>query len=146
MKKKLDKLQQVFQDSRFSDLLTVTFSQKNSTKEATPDSLVAFADAFTEAATGKLAPYIRQIKAKADDSTTTNLVQGIQESLPVFLSRADYDTIDSLISPARIKATLEYDYNTLISPSGLVLKKTIQADPVGITWLGVKKLRKIDDQ
>ncbi len=144
--KKLDKLQQVFQDSRFSDLLTVTFSQKDSTKDAAPDSLVAFADAFTETATGKLAPYIRQIKAKADDSTTTNLVQGIQESLPVFLSRADYDTIDSLISPARIKATLEYDYNTLISPSGLVLKKIIQADPVGITWLGVKKLRKIDDQ
>lgn len=73
--KKLDKLQQVFQDSRFSDLLTVTFSQKDSAKEASPESLVVFADAFTETATEKLAPYIRQIKAKADDSTTTNLVQ-----------------------------------------------------------------------
>ena len=36
---KLDKLQQVFQDSRFSDMLTVTFSQKDSSRAAQPDSL-----------------------------------------------------------------------------------------------------------
>ncbi|MCD6010491.1 MAG: phospholipid/glycerol acyltransferase [Flavipsychrobacter sp.] len=143
---KLDKLQQVFQDSRFSDMLTVTFSQKDSTKEANPDSLGAFAEAFSEIANGKLASHIKQIKGKADDSTATNLVEGVQMSLPIFLSKKDYDTIDSLISPARIRSTLEYDYNTLISPSGFVLKKIIQADPVGITWIGIKKLRNIDDQ
>lgn len=143
---KLDKLQQVFQDSRFSDMLTVTFSLKDSTKEAMPDSLVAFAEAFDIAAKNKLQKYIREIRSKADDSMATNLVGSIQETLPIFLEKKDYDTIDSLISPNRIKSILAYDYNTLISPSGFVLKKIIQTDPIGITWIGLKKLRNIDDQ
>ncbi len=144
--KKLDKLQQVFQDSRFSDLLTVTFSQKDTTKEPQPDSLVAFAEAFTQAANGKLAVYIKHIKGKSDDSTAMNLMQDIQGALPIYLHRSDYDTIDSLISAPRIKSAIAYDYNTLISPSGLVLKKIIQTDPIGMSWIAIKKLRKIDDQ
>lgn len=146
--KKLDKLQQVFQDSRFADKLIVTISQKDTTKEAQPDSLTAYAAALSARAGEQLSPYIRQIQSQADDAMVMGLMQVIQQHLPIFLEEKDYTKIDSLLQPAQLQQSLQYDYNTLISPAGLVLKKMIQADPVGISWIGVKKLQHLqyDDQ
>jgi uncharacterized protein len=140
--KKLDKLQQVFRDSRFSDKLTFTISQKDSTAPANPDMLTAYADTFTELINNRLTPYVKQVQGKIEDSAAMNLMQSIQDALPVFLTRNDYDTIDSLLTPQRIKQTVAYDYNTLVSPAGLILKKTIQADPSGISWIAIKKLQR----
>lgn len=146
--KKLDKLQQVFQDSRFADKLIITISQKDISKEAQPDSLTAYAAALTTRAGAQLSPYIRQIQSQTDDAMIMGLMQVIQQHLPVFLEANDYAKIDSLLMPGQLQQSLQYDYNTLISPAGLVLKKMIQADPVGISWIGVKKLQHLqyDDQ
>jgi uncharacterized protein len=146
--KKLDKLQQVFQDSRFNEKLSLTLSQKDTTKEAQPDDLGAFADAFAEVAKTKLAPYITSIQGGNNDSAGMNLMDAIQADLPVFLTEKDYAAIDSLITPEKLQQQLAYDYSTLASPAGLVLKKTIMTDPVGISWIGIKKLQRLqyDDQ
>lgn len=141
--KKLDKLQQVFQDSKFADKLILTISQKDTTQEAQPDSLTAFAAEISARAGEQLAPYIKQIQAQAEDGTILDLMQVIQDHLPVFLEPQDYQRIDSLIAPAQLQQTLENNYRTVISPAGLVLKKMIQADPVGISWLGIKKLQQL---
>jgi len=140
--KKLDKLQQVFQDARFSEKLSITLTQKDSSKEAQPDQLAAYADAFTEIAKTSLSPYIKSIQG-GTDSTAANLMQAIQEDLPIFLTEQDYKAIDSLLTPEKLQQQLAYDYNTLISPAGLVLKQTIQKDPVGISWIGIKKLQRL---
>ncbi|MFY0253894.1 1-acyl-sn-glycerol-3-phosphate acyltransferase [Chitinophaga sp. 30R24] len=139
--KKLDKLQQVFQDSRFADKLIVTISQKDTTAVALPDSLTAYAAALSSQAGAQLAPYIRQLQSQADDGMIMGLMQVIQQHLPVFLEERDYRQIDSLLTASQLQQSLQYDYNTLISPAGLVLKKMIQADPVGISWIGIKKLQ-----
>ncbi|MBO9727684.1 MAG: 1-acyl-sn-glycerol-3-phosphate acyltransferase [Chitinophaga sp.] len=146
--KKLDKLQQVFQDSRFADKLIVTISQKDTTKEAQPDSLTAYAADLASTAGAQLAPYIRGIQSQAEDSMVMGLMQVIQQHLPIFLEEKDYKKVDSLLETAQLQKSLQYDYNTLISPAGLVLKKMIQADPVGISWIGVRKLQHLqyDDQ
>ncbi|WP_143307885.1 trifunctional MMPL family transporter/lysophospholipid acyltransferase/class I SAM-dependent methyltransferase [Chitinophaga vietnamensis] len=146
--KKLDKLQQVFQDSKFADKLIVTISQRDSAAEAQPDSLTAYAAEYVSRAGAQLSPYIKHIQAQADDNMVMGLMQTIQTHLPVFLEEGDYKKIDSLLMPDQLQKTLQYDYNTLISPAGLVLKKMIQADPVGISWIGVKKLQHLqyDDQ
>lgn len=146
--KKLDKLQQVFQDSRFADKLIVTISQKDTTQEAQPDSLTAYAAELSTRAGAQLSPYIRQIQSQTDDAMIMGLMQVIQQHLPIFLEKNDYAKIDSLLAPQQLQQSLQYDYNTLISPAGLVLKKMIQADPVGISWIGVKKLQHLqyDDQ
>src|ERR1700722_2828773 len=59
--KRLDKQQQVFEDSRFSEKLTVCISQKDSTAVANPDELVTFADTFIAKATTDLPTYIKTI-------------------------------------------------------------------------------------
>lgn len=146
--KKLDKLQQVFQDSRFADKLIVTIFQKDTTQTAQPDSLTAYAADLAAQAGAQLSPYIKQIQSQAQDSMVMGLMQVIQQHLPIFLEEKDYVKIDSLLQPAKLQESLQYDYNTLISPAGLVLKKMIQADPVGISWIGIRKLQhlQVDDQ
>ena len=145
--KKLEKLQQVFRDSRFSDKLTVSISQKNTASEATPDDLAAFADTLIEKLNSRLPAYIKKIEGRVNDSSM-NLIAGIQADLPVFLTKYDYDTIDSLITPGKIGQQLAWDYSKLVSPEGLVLKQIIQTDPAGISWLGIKKLQRlrVDEQ
>jgi len=145
--KKLDKQQQVFQDSRFNEKLSLTISLKDTTRAAQPDALTGFADSFIQIAKSKLAQYITGIQGGQDDSSAMNLMQGVQNDLPVFLAAKDYITIDTLITPEKIKQQLAWDYNNLISPAGLVLKQIIQNDPAGMTWIGMKKLQRlsIDD-
>ena len=139
--KKLDKLQQVFSDSRFADKLVITISQRDTTQAPQPDSLTAFAQALTARINERYASHIKHFQAQVEDAAVLDLMQVIQQHLPVFLEEKDYQKIDSLIMPDRLQQTLENNYHTLISPAGLVVKKVIAADPVGMSWLGIKKLQ-----
>ncbi|PUZ25139.1 glycerol acyltransferase [Chitinophaga parva] len=140
---RLDKLQQVFQDSKFADKLVLTVSLKDSTAAPQPDSLTAFAGAFADSANAHLAPYIKTMQAQMADTAVLGLMDLIRGHLPIFLEPDDYTKIDSMIAPETVKGQLAYDYRTLISPAGLVLKKAIAQDPVGISWLGIKKLQRL---
>src|SRR5436190_7840003 len=137
--KKIEKLNQVFQNSKFMDKLVVTVSLKDTTAPASPDSLVAFADEFVESTQAKLSPFINKINYKVDDGLALELFGTVSDHLPVYLNEKDYAAIDSLITPEKIRETLEQNIRTLSSPAGIALKSMISKDPVGISFLGLKK-------
>lgn len=142
--KKLEKQQQVFRDAKFSDKLTITISQKDTTAEVIPDELTAFADSITEKVSVTLAPYIKTIDGRVNDSAVMGMMGAIQNNLPVFIEKGDYKTIDSLITPDGVQKNLAFDYQKLISPEGMVIKSIIQKDPAGISWIGIKKLQHLN--
>ncbi|MDN3583529.1 1-acyl-sn-glycerol-3-phosphate acyltransferase [Mucilaginibacter flavus] len=141
--KKINKLNEVFQNSKFLDKLVIMVSLKDSTAAARPDSLVAFADEFATSATEKLKPYIGKTNFKVDDDVVMKLFGTINQRLPIYLNQRDYQTIDTLITAEKIKQTLAYDYRTLTSPAGIALKSIISNDPVGISFIGLKKLQQL---
>lgn len=141
--KKIEKLNEVFQNSKFMDKLAITVSLKDSTAAADPDSLVAYADDLVTGMKEKLSPFIRKINDKVDDGFAMELFGTISDHLPVYLEDKDYKAIDSLIAPAAVRQTLEQDIRTLSSPSGIALKSMISKDPVGISFLGIKKLQQL---
>lgn len=145
--KKIDQLQQFLLNAKFADKLVIMVSQKDTTAPGNPDSLVATAQEFTSGLE-PLRSNIKAIHAQTDDGMMMGFLQTVQANLPVFLEEKDYKTLDSLTMPERLQQTMQSNYNTLISPAGLVFKQMIQADPVGISWLGVKKLERlqVDDQ
>ena len=140
--KKIEKLNEVFQNSKFIDKLVLTVSLKDSTA-AVPDTLVSFAGALVESIEGDLASYVRKINDKVDDGLAMELYNTVSEHLPVYLDDKDYRSIDTLITPEKVKETLEQDFRTLTSPAGLALKSMISSDPVGISFLGLKKLQQL---
>ncbi len=141
--KKIEKLNEVFQNSKFMDKLVVTVSLKDTLSEAAPDSLVAFTVSFVEKLQEKLAPYIRNINDKVDDELAMELYSTVSDHLPIYLNDNDYRSVDSLITPAQLKITLEQNFRTLTSPAGIALKNMISNDPVGISFLGLKKLQQL---
>jgi len=140
---KIEKLNEVFQNSKFLDKLVVTVSLKDSTKGAAPDSLVAYADALVTAAKEKYGAYITKIQDRADDSLVLQMFGTISEYLPLYLEEKDYTAIDSLIQPAVLQQTLQNNIRTLGSPAGIALKSIIAKDPTGISFLGLKKLQQL---
>jgi len=140
--KKTEKLNQVFQNSKFADKLIVTVSLKDS-NAVQPDSLIAYADSFVAKLQATSKDYIKDIRYKVDDNLSMELFQLIQEHLPVFLSEKDYEAIDTLIANDKIKSRLEQDVQLLSSPSGLALKNIIANDPVGISFIALKKLQQL---
>jgi uncharacterized protein len=141
--KKIEKLNEVFRDSKFLDKLVVTVSLKDTTGEASPDSLVAYADAFVGGLKDRYSSYIARIQDRADDSLVLQLFGSVSGQLPFFLEAKDYAAIDTLIQPATIAQTLEKNIRTLSSPAGLAFKTIIVNDPVGISMLGLKKLQQL---
>ncbi len=141
--KKIEKLNSVFQNSKFMDKLAVTVSLKDTAAAVQPDSLVAYTDEFVNNIQKKLTPFITKINYKVDDGLALELFGTVSDHLPVYLNEKDYTQIDSLITPAKVKETLEQNFRTLTSPAGFALKSMISKDPVGITFLGLKKLQQL---
>jgi uncharacterized protein len=141
--KKVEKLNQVFQNSKFADRLVIMIALRDSMASPEPDSLVVFASRFVDALHQRLRPYIRNVNDKVDDGLTLELFNTISDHLPVYLNEQDYASIDSLTAPGEIRETLQKDFNILTSPAGIALKKMISRDPVGLSFLGLKKLRQL---
>ncbi len=140
--KKIEKFREVFQSSKLVDKLVVLVSMKD-TNAVAPDSLVQYAESFEASVVQALSPYYKKAAFKIDDSLALGMFNTIQQQLPLFLEEKDYQTIDSLIQPETIKNTLTHNYRTLSSPAGIAFKKMILQDPVGISFIGLKKLQQL---
>jgi len=140
--KKIEKLNQVFQNSKFIDKLVIMVSQKDTAAEE-PDSLVAFADKFVSSVQSQFGPNINKINYASDDDLVMDLFNTIDNHLPIYLSEKDYRTIDTLMTPEKVRATLAQNFRTLTSPAGIALKSVIVKDPLGISFIALKKLQQL---
>jgi 1-acyl-sn-glycerol-3-phosphate acyltransferase len=140
--KKTEKLSYIFQNSKFIDKLVIMVSLKDADSQE-PDSLIAFTDDFVANVQAKLPTYTRSINAKVDDGLVLQLFGTINKNLPIYLTERDYLTIDTLIRPDKLKETLARNLRTLTSPAGMALKSMIGNDPVGISYIGLKKLQQL---
>src|SRR5260221_11392032 len=70
--KKLEKINQIFQHSKFMDKLVVMVSLNDSTKATQPDSLIRFTNELVSRVSG-LAPYVKKITYKVDDELSVQL-------------------------------------------------------------------------
>lgn len=139
--KKIEKLNEVFQNSKLLDKLAVSVSLKDTSSVPQPDSLIAYADELVEIVNTRLGRYVRKVNYKVDDEVMLSMLSTITAHLPVYLEESDYRSIDSLIMPGKVRETLEQDFRTLSSPTGIVMKSLLRKDPVGLSGPALKKLR-----
>jgi predicted exporter len=137
-----EKLNDLLQNAKFADKLVLMISLKDSSKTA-PDSLASFSDSIVEKLLDQYGGYIREIQNQVSDSLVPQLMQVMQDHLPVFLDSADYAGIDSLLQPQQVRETLIRNLHTLTSPAGMLLKGFISRDPAGISSLAFRKIRQL---
>jgi 1-acyl-sn-glycerol-3-phosphate acyltransferase len=108
------------------------------------DQLVAVADSVHAALLSTLKPAdYKDLTFKIEDDRMQQVYDLFYRNLPLFLEEGDYARIAGLIDRDSIAATLKKDYDVLLSPSGMVLGKYIQRDPLNLTPIALKKLQSI---
>lgn len=133
-------LQKVLKNVNFTDKIIVNITKG---KEGSISDLTAYASQFTDSINASSSQYIKEIQGKVGTDDIQNTIDFIYQNLPLFLNENDYKTIANKINKDSIEATTLKNYKTLISPSGIVAKDLILKDPLGLSFIALKKLQEL---
>ena len=141
--KKTDEINFVLQNLKIKDKLVLTIYNTDSTSKETND-LMECANTLAETLTASRDNgYIKELTYKVSDDLMTKVYGTFYNHLPIFLEEQDYKIIEALLNPDSLKNSIKNDYKTLLSPSGVVLGKFIQKDPINLTPLALKKIQNL---
>jgi 1-acyl-sn-glycerol-3-phosphate acyltransferase len=140
---RVQKLSYIFQNSAFAERVVVMVSAKDTSETVSVDSLISRTEMLAERMERDLSPYSAKVVSKIDDEKVFRIFNTALQYLPVFLTKEDYSLLDSLTRPEVSRQVIRHNYQQLISPSGLALKKVIVNDPMGFSFLVLKKLQQL---
>jgi len=138
---RIEKVNRILQNSRFSDKLVINIFLKDSTLTADPDKLIAYADSLSGALQNMQPAYITDIRDRVSEQSIMEIFSTVHENIPVFLQDEDYARLDTLLRPENLDRQLGNNYKTLISPASMVMKKFVLQDPLGMSGNILKKLQ-----
>ncbi|WP_326981232.1 MMPL family transporter [Chryseobacterium sp. MYb264] len=133
---KSDLTAKVLKQLNFSDKVIVIIENKSKEENF---QLSETADTFLT----KIEPlqkYIGSVQGKVNDNEISETFDFVNQNLPLFLNENDYKEIERKLQKDSIAKQVESNYVSLVSPTSLVTKEFIKKDPLGITFLGIKKL------
>ncbi|WPO82477.1 MMPL family transporter [Chryseobacterium sp. JJR-5R] len=137
---KSDLTAKVLRQLNFSDKIIVIIENKSAENSF---QLSETADVFLN----KIKPlqkYIGSVQGKVNDSEISETFDFVNRNLPLFLNEEDYQEIEKKLQKDSIARQVENNYISLSSPASLVTKEFIKKDPLGITFLGIKKLNALN--
>jgi len=137
---KSDLTAKVLKQLNFSDKIIVIIEKKSKDDNF---QLSETADQFLEK-TKPLQKYIGSIQGKVNDNEISETFDFVNQNLPLFLDENDYKEIERKLNKDSIAKQVENNYVSLVSPTSLVTKEFIKKDPLGITFLGIKKLNALN--
>ncbi|RMA65717.1 1-acyl-sn-glycerol-3-phosphate acyltransferase [Ulvibacter antarcticus] len=135
---KSQELQKVLKSVNFTDKIIVNISKE---PEGTTDDLIQYASRFADSLEKNASEFVKDIQGKVEEEDIDATLDFLYTNAPLFLNESDYEAISAQISKDSIAAITEANYKTLLSPTGIVAKKSILRDPLGITFKALKKLR-----
>ncbi len=145
MDKHIAEMSQTFTNSKFADQLVFTISNKD-TSSIDQDKLIAVADslgAHFKADT----THVEEIRTTVDESAIARVYQFFYNHIPLYMSEADYDYLDTMVNQQALDVLMEKNYKSMISPTGIGTAKYILKDPLSVVPRFLKKLQsfQLDD-
>lgn len=137
---KSDLTAKVLKQLNFSDKIIVIIENKSKEDNF---QLSETADTFLQKI-DPLQKYIGSVQGKVNDSEISETFDFVNQNLPLFLNENDYKEIERKLQKDSITKQVENNYVSLVSPTSLVTKDFIKKDPLGITFLGIKKLNALN--
>lgn len=123
----------------FADKITVIF---NVGKDGSADDLTEMATVFLDSLKS-CDKYVNSVQGKVDDENIQETFDFVYNNLPLFLDEKDYASIQEKLSNDSIASVVAANYRNIISPTGLVTKDFILKDPLGISFIALKKLQQL---
>lgn len=130
----------VLKQVNFADKISVVIERKSN---GTPDDLTTFASEFIDSLQLHCQPFIGKIQGKLDEKNIQETFDFVYQNWPLFLDQKDYQLIESKLNNDSIARLVESNYRSLISPTGIVSKDFILKDPMGISFIALKKLQQL---
>lgn len=130
----------ILEQLNFSDKINVIITRDAA---GTVDDMVDMATLLIDSLQ-PLQPYYKTIQGQIDDKTMEETMAFIYQQLPIFLTEQDYKNIQEKLTTDSIKEIVSNNYKSLISPTGLITKRFIQQDPLGIGFLALKRFQKLN--
>lgn len=137
---KSDLTAKVLKQLNFSDKIIVIIENKSREDSF---QLSETADTFLKKI-DPLQKYIGSVQGKVNDNEISETFDFVNRNLPLFLNDSDYNEIDKKLQKDSIARQVEDNYISLVSPTSLVTKEFIKKDPLGLTFLGIKKLNALN--
>ncbi|WMI69486.1 1-acyl-sn-glycerol-3-phosphate acyltransferase [Mangrovimonas sp. YM274] len=134
-------VQKVLQTVNFADKIIVHVSKE---PDGEVEDLTEYASEFLNSVSSNFTAYVQDVQGRVKDEQALQTLDFVYENLPLFLDDADYSTIQSKLAKDSINAITKNNYKTLVSPTGIVAKQTILKDPLGISFMGLNKLRQLN--
>lgn len=130
----------VLEQVNFADKITIIVSRENA---GTTDDLSEYANEFIDSLDTNCKPFIEKIQGKIEEENIQETFDFVYANLPLFLDQKDYAVIESRLHKDSIKANVASSYKSIISPTGLISKDFILQDPLGISFIALKKLQQL---
>jgi len=138
--KETQRIQKVLKSIAFTDKIVVNIRKQS---DGSIDDLTDYATDFIDSIENNQGAFIRKIQGRVDDDVLPNIMDLVYRNLPLFLEETDYEIIQRKLYKDSITKITAANYRTLISPTGIVAKKNIVKDPLGISFMALKKLQKL---
>src|SRR6478672_11553974 len=130
----------VLNQLNFADKITIKITAQ---KAGTPEDLSAAATVFLSELDAKSKEYVKEVQGKLDEKNLQETFDFVYDNLPLFLDSKDYAAIQNKMQKDSISAIVEADYKSLISPTGMVTRDFILKDPLGISFIALKKMQQL---
>jgi uncharacterized protein len=139
---KVDQYLQVVNQSAFADELVIYIGPANPADSVPPEQLMAIASIVADSVRANMVPaLVANLRDQADESMVSGVWDDVHANLPIYLDDEDFRGMESLTSDSAIDAAILNAYKSLTSPMGMVTRKYILKDPLGLTNLGLKKIQ-----
>ena len=137
---KASEIQKVLKTVNFADKIIVNITRE---PEGSVDDLTQYASQLVDSITIKSGENIKQIQGKVKEEEIFNTLDFVYKNLPLFLQENDYKDIHNKIQKDSIEAITNSNYKTLVSPTGIIAKDNILKDPLGLSFIALKKLQQL---
>ncbi|WP_438710409.1 1-acyl-sn-glycerol-3-phosphate acyltransferase [Aquimarina muelleri] len=138
---KTSEIQKVLKTVNFADKIIVNITRK---PQGSVDDLTQYASQLIDSITAKSGQNIKQIQGNVKEEEIFNTLEFVYKNLPLFLQKNDYNIIKNKIQKDSIEAITNSNYKILVSPTGIIAKDNILKDPLGLSFIALKKLKQLN--
>jgi len=136
-------VKEAFANNKLKDKLVVMVSSSAPGDEG-QTAMTSFADSFAGELKTKLdSEYVDHILYHIDENSFLDLYDELYSNLPLYLDQNDFTKIDSLTSDSMIAKAMRKNYKSLLAPSGVVMGRFIEKDPLGFGPVILNKLKQL---
>ncbi|MDB2606343.1 MMPL family transporter [Zobellia sp.] len=134
------RVQKVLKSITFTDKIIINIQKE---EKGTVDDLTAYAKDLLDSLEQNQPQFIKNIQGRVNSDDVPKTLDLVYDNLPLFLETEDYARITKKLNADSIAKVTAENYRTLISPSGIVAKKTIVKDPLHLSFIALKRLQEL---